>query len=147
VPQSLSALLYLTPRLSRRISFIIMLSYAVAFDAIQVCGIILGLATLLTVALSRKLSRLTTWYLVMISGIIYAMSMLLLLGHQNEVATPPPFGLCAAQAALIHSSAVLLLSSGAAFAFQFYLSTRLYIGARASSLKKDHPMAFSSIWN
>lgn len=116
-----------------------MSGYILAYNTIEGVGLALTFSVLLTVTVHPQLSRLATWYLVMVSGATLALSNLLLAfsGHQGQ--STAPFSLCLIQASLIYSTPIWLLLSATAFAVQFHLTTLFYIGKQPGRhISKDN---------
>src|SRR5438105_2904963 len=78
------------------------LAVIVSFDVLAGLGFVLLIVTLLTALTSKYIKRLPTWYSLIVSGIIFAASNLLLLRNQRSTAHPP-FGLCVTQAGLVYA--------------------------------------------
>ncbi|KAL4268392.1 hypothetical protein AB1N83_001586 [Pleurotus pulmonarius] len=74
------------------------------FNTLQMTGLVLPLAVILTTWLAPTVKRFPAWYNVIISWIISSSSSLLLIGRQTG--TKPPFGLCLFQAMLLYVAPV-----------------------------------------
>lgn len=78
----------------------------VAFNTIEIIGLIGALVIISTAVLSPSIHRLSTWYLVLGSGAAYSFSMLLLAMAHGQTGPDPTFSLCVVQSALIYSSPI-----------------------------------------
>ncbi|KAJ7170741.1 hypothetical protein C8R43DRAFT_65053 [Mycena crocata] len=77
----------------------------IIFNFLAAGGFVLLLATLLPAVLSSSVHRSKTWFSMIISWIVYAISYLLIVGHQ--LGPEPPRGVCAIQMLLIYASRTL----------------------------------------
>ncbi|KAJ7707646.1 hypothetical protein B0H17DRAFT_525254 [Mycena rosella] len=84
------------------------------FNFLAAGGFGLLLATLIPAMLSRSIHRSKTWFSMIISWIIYALSYLLIVGHQLGP-EPPRAGVCVLQMVFIYASPPLTAISGLAF--------------------------------
>ncbi|CAK5274672.1 unnamed protein product [Mycena citricolor] len=102
------------------------------FDAFSIIGLLSLTFVVLVAHYSPNVHRTPLWFRHLVSWIVYTASFTLLVGHQ--FGGPPPLGLCAVQAALIHAVPVLWPD------FEC-LITQLYIGLSAIVQKKRkiHP--------
>lgn len=73
-----------------------------AFNAVQMTGLVLLLAIILTAWLAPSVKRSIAWFNVIVSWIFSASSFLLLMGRQTG--PEPPFGLCLFQSMLIYAA-------------------------------------------
>jgi len=92
----------------------------VIFDFLAAGGFAMLLATLLPAMLSRNIHRSETWFSMIIAWIVYALSYLLIVGHQFGPEPPP--GLCALQMVFIYASPPLTAISGLAFIVDTHLT-------------------------
>ncbi|KAJ4472777.1 hypothetical protein C8J55DRAFT_519628 [Lentinula edodes] len=99
----------------------------VAFNTIEIIGLIGALVIISTAVLSPSIHRLSTWYLVLGSGAAYSFSMLLLAMAHGQTGPDPTFSLCVVQSALIYSSPIWLMAASFAFALQFHLTVLHYV--------------------
>ncbi|KAJ7158697.1 hypothetical protein C8R46DRAFT_1109940 [Mycena filopes] len=90
------------------------------FNFLAAGGFAMLLATLLPALLSADIHRSKTWFSMITSWIIYALSYLLIIGHQSD--SEPPRGLCVLQMIFIYASPPLTAISGLAFIVDTHLS-------------------------
>lgn len=79
----------------------------VAFNVVQIIGLVMLGAVLLTACLVKDVKRSSAWYLFMATWLFYTAAHLLLAGQQ--IGPNPMFGLCLFQASLIYSTPVLFV--------------------------------------
>ncbi|KAF9463541.1 hypothetical protein BDZ94DRAFT_1321689 [Collybia nuda] len=101
----------------------------VTFDVFQSVALFILVVALLVVLLSHAVSRIRTWFCLLISVALYCVSFLLLAGHQTG--PEPSVGWCAFQAGLIHAAPPLV--AVAAFIFM----VELYIRLTAVTLSRE----------
>ncbi|KAL0958295.1 hypothetical protein HGRIS_000443 [Hohenbuehelia grisea] len=87
-----------------------------------ISGLGLSLLILATASLSPRIKRLSTWFNLLITGIVFAISNLLLIGHQSG--PQPPFGLCLFQAMMLYGVPALASFSSAIFCIEMLLLVR-----------------------
>ncbi|KAJ7126934.1 hypothetical protein C8R44DRAFT_108676 [Mycena epipterygia] len=104
----------------------------VIFNFLAAGGFVLLLATLLPAMLSPSIHRSKTWFSMIVSWIIYALSYLLIFGHQ--LGPEPPRGVCVLQMVFIYASPPLTATSGLAF----IIDTHLRISGALFTNKGDH---------
>jgi len=109
----------------------------VAFNAIQITGLIGALVIILTALCSGSIRRLPTWYLVLCSGAVYSLSMLLLAMAHAQFGPSPNFVLCLIQGAFIYASPIWFMASGCAFALQFHLTVLYYVKQYSGKINKS----------
>lgn len=106
------------------------LAVIIFFDVLAGLGCVVLLMTLLAALTSKDIKRVPAWYSLIVSGIIYDASHLLLLGNQRSTARPP-FGLCVTQAGLVYAGNVGTVWAGAALVFQLYFHLREILTQKA----------------
>lgn len=77
----------------------------ILFDVLDIVGLVVLVIVLLTALLSSKVKRTPTWYSFIVSGIIFSVSKLLLLGHQ--AGPVPNQTICFIQGILVYPVIVL----------------------------------------
>ncbi|KAJ7104082.1 hypothetical protein B0H15DRAFT_6734 [Mycena belliarum] len=85
----------------------------IIFNFLAASGFALLLATLFPALLSSRIHRSKAWFSMIFSWIIYALSYLLIIGHQ--LGPEPPRGICVYQMVLIYACPPLTAMSGLAF--------------------------------
>ncbi|PBK92509.1 hypothetical protein ARMGADRAFT_1063466 [Armillaria gallica] len=87
----------------------------VAFDTLQVLGLVLLLALLAPALFSSNIKRTATWFGMIISVIIYCVSysILMFIGGQDD--PEPSAGVCLFQACLVHSTPALSIFCALSF--------------------------------
>ncbi|KAK7440642.1 hypothetical protein VKT23_016991 [Stygiomarasmius scandens] len=91
----------------------------VVFDVLQALALVLLLVTYFAALFSKSITRMKTWFCLMLSSIIYCISFLLLVGHQDG--PDPPFPLCIFQAGLIYAAPATVAASGLGFVIELYM--------------------------
>ncbi|KAF7308839.1 hypothetical protein MKEN_01083800 [Mycena kentingensis (nom. inval.)] len=91
----------------------------VAFNLLVVLALLLLSLVVATAYFAARVRRSGLWFRHLISWIVYSASFLLLFGHQTG--PPPPFGLCAIQAAFIYAAPTLPTLSALAFVIDLYI--------------------------
>ncbi|KAJ7030451.1 hypothetical protein C8F04DRAFT_1113710 [Mycena alexandri] len=91
----------------------------VAFDVLQLTALVLLMAMMLPALLSQSVTRMKTWFNLIVACIIYCISFILLLGRQSG--PEPPFSLCVFQAGLIYAAPATVSAAGFAFVIELYL--------------------------
>ena len=72
------------------------------FNTLAFLGLFLNSAVLAAALLSPHIRRRSAWFSSMVAWIIYAISRLLILGHQTG--SGPPYGTCLAQAVSVYAT-------------------------------------------
>ncbi|KAF9463546.1 hypothetical protein BDZ94DRAFT_1236027 [Collybia nuda] len=91
----------------------------VTFDVLQSVALFILVVVLLVVLLSHTVSRIRTWFCLLISFALYCVSFLLLAGHQTGPG--PSVGWCAFQAGLIHAAPPLVAVASFIFVVELYI--------------------------
>ncbi|KAF4571247.1 hypothetical protein EYR36_008576 [Pleurotus pulmonarius] len=78
-----------------------------AYNAVQITGLVLLVAIVLTARLSSTINRSIAWYNLILSFIFYAVSFLLIMGKQ--FGPEPPFALCLVQCLFVYAAPVISL--------------------------------------
>ncbi|PBK92472.1 hypothetical protein ARMGADRAFT_161566 [Armillaria gallica] len=78
----------------------------IAFDTLQVLGLVLLLALLAPALFSSNIKRTATWFGMIVSGIIYCASYLILMFIGGQGGSEPSAGVCLFQACLVHSTPI-----------------------------------------
>ncbi|KAF5371880.1 hypothetical protein D9757_010576 [Collybiopsis confluens] len=84
----------------------IMNGTVIAYNVIETTGLVGALAIIITAILSHSIQRLSTWYLVLISGAVYSFSKLLLAMAHAQFGPSPNSTLCLIQSSLIYSGPI-----------------------------------------
>ncbi|PBK92480.1 hypothetical protein ARMGADRAFT_1080551 [Armillaria gallica] len=79
----------------------------IAFDTLQVLGLVLLLASLAPALFSSNIKRTVTWFGMIVSVIIYCASSLILMFIGGQDDPEPSPGVCLFQACLVHSTPLL----------------------------------------
>ncbi|KAJ8692562.1 hypothetical protein PTI98_009861 [Pleurotus ostreatus] len=108
-----------------------------AYNALQITGLVLLVAIVLTARLSPTINRSIAWYNLILSFVFYAVSFLLIMGKQYG--PEPPFGLCLAQCLFVYAAPVMNACACLCFALELFFcvsrataQTRLSIKWRLS---------------
>lgn len=80
-----------------------------AFNGVQLTGLVLLSAVVLTAWLAPTVKRSPAWYNVIISWIFSSSSFLLLMGRQ--AGPSPPFGLCLVQSMFIYAAPAMYVTT------------------------------------
>ncbi|KAF7424535.1 hypothetical protein PC9H_009842 [Pleurotus ostreatus] len=91
-----------------------------AFNGVQLTGLVLLLAVVLTAWLAPTVKRSPAWYNVIISWIFSSSSFLLLMGRQ--AGPSPPFGLCLVQSMFIYAAPAMNACVCLCFALELFFS-------------------------
>ncbi|KAL4260432.1 hypothetical protein AB1N83_006581 [Pleurotus pulmonarius] len=91
-----------------------------AFNVVQMTGLVLLLAVILTAWLAPSVKRSIAWFNVIISWIFSASSFLLLMGRQTG--PEPPFGLCLFQSMLIYAAPSMNACVCVSFALELFFN-------------------------
>ncbi|KAG9224960.1 hypothetical protein CCMSSC00406_0001889 [Pleurotus cornucopiae] len=91
-----------------------------AFNVVQMTGLVLLLAVILTAWLAPSVKRSIAWFNVIISWIFSASSFLLLMGRQTG--PEPPFGLCLFQSMLIYAAPAMNACVCVSFALELFFN-------------------------
>jgi len=94
----------------------------VTFDVLQTLALCLLTMTILPALFSKSVSRMKTWFSLIISLMVYCVSFLLLLSHQ--AGPDPPLELCIFQASMIYAAPPLVCFCGLTFVIELYLKIR-----------------------
>lgn len=87
----------------------------IAFDTLQVLGLVLLLALLAPALFSSNIKRTATWFGMIVSGIIYCASYLILMFIGGQGGSEPSTGVCLFQACLVHSTPIFGTSCALSF--------------------------------
>ncbi|KAJ4486502.1 hypothetical protein C8R41DRAFT_439352 [Lentinula lateritia] len=110
----------------------------VLFNAVEIIGLGAILLVLFTSLFSPSIHRLSSWYMVLGSGVMYSLSMLILaMAHKQSTSDEVPFVLCLVQSALIYSSPIGLMGSICIYAVQFHFSVLFYVKQYSTTLRHD----------
>ncbi|KAK0201072.1 hypothetical protein DFS33DRAFT_1357046 [Desarmillaria ectypa] len=82
----------------------------IAFDTLQVLGLVLLLALLAPASLSPNVKRTATWFGMIVSGIVYCASYSILMFIGGQGGQEPSAEVCLFQACLVHSSPIFCAS-------------------------------------
>ncbi|PBK71596.1 hypothetical protein ARMSODRAFT_1002687 [Armillaria solidipes] len=82
-------------------------AFIVAFDTLQVLGLVLLLALLAPAIFSPNVKRTATWFGMTVSVIIYCVSYSILMFVGGQDGPEPSAGVCLFQACLVHSAPIL----------------------------------------
>ncbi|PBK60135.1 hypothetical protein ARMSODRAFT_966315 [Armillaria solidipes] len=106
------------------------------FNSFQILGFILQVVVLIPALFSARIHRMRTWYIMILSGIIYNLCYMPLMILGQQFGPAPSFALCLFQSCLIYCAPVLLVSFSLAFVVEVFLvlSHTLY-GTSASSTR------------
>ncbi|KAK0478841.1 hypothetical protein IW261DRAFT_189821 [Armillaria novae-zelandiae] len=94
----------------------------VAFDALQVLGIVLLLALLAPALFSPNVKRTATWFGMIVSMIIYCVSYSILMFIGGQDGPEPSAGVCLFQACLVHSAPIFGVSCALSFVMDLSVS-------------------------
>ncbi|KAF9487730.1 hypothetical protein BDN71DRAFT_598577 [Pleurotus eryngii] len=89
-----------------------------AYNALQITGLVLLVAIVLTARLSPTINRSIAWYNLILSFIFYAVSFLLIMGKQYG--PEPPFGLCLVQCLFVYAAPVMNAGACLCFALELF---------------------------
>ncbi|KAJ7756508.1 hypothetical protein DFH07DRAFT_482189 [Mycena maculata] len=112
----------------------------VLFNSIAAGGLALLLATLFPAMLSTSIHRSKTWFSMIVSWIVYALSYILILGHQSGPQPPP--GICVLQMMFVYSTPPLTAISGLAFIVDVHFRITKTLFANGADHKSTHLMLF-----
>ncbi|KAL4257278.1 G-protein coupled receptors family 1 profile domain-containing protein [Pleurotus pulmonarius] len=87
-----------------------------AYNAVQITGLVLLVAIVLTARLSSTINRSIAWYNLILSFIFYAVSFLLIMGKQ--FGPEPPFALCLVQCLFVYAAPVMNACACLCFALE-----------------------------
>ncbi|KAE9407171.1 hypothetical protein BT96DRAFT_148984 [Gymnopus androsaceus JB14] len=110
---------------------------SVAFNVIEIIGLVGALIIIFTAVFSPSIQRLPTWYLLLCSSAAYSFSMLLLAMAHKQFGAEPDFALCLVQGTLIYACPIWLMASVCAFALQFHLAVLFYIKKYSGSISHE----------
>ncbi|SJL08549.1 uncharacterized protein ARMOST_11915 [Armillaria ostoyae] len=94
----------------------------IAFDTLQVLGLVLLLALLAPALFSSNIKRTATWFGMIVSGIIYCASYLILMFIGGQGGSEPSTGVCLFQACLVHSTPIFGTSCALSFVMDLSVS-------------------------
>ncbi|KAF8150017.1 hypothetical protein B0H34DRAFT_802137 [Crassisporium funariophilum] len=94
----------------------------IMFDIFQLIGLMLLSGVLITAWVSSRISRVSTWFSLLFSWLVFSIGHLLIVGYQTGLGPEPSAILCLAQAMLIYASPALNSLTGLAFMLQIYLA-------------------------
>ncbi|KAK0477360.1 hypothetical protein IW261DRAFT_1487299 [Armillaria novae-zelandiae] len=91
------------------------------FNSLQILGLILQVVVLIPALFSTRIQRMRTWYIMILSGIMYNLSYMPLMVLGQQFGPAPSFALCLFQSCLIYCAPVLLVSFSLAFVVEVFL--------------------------
>ncbi|KAK0189860.1 hypothetical protein F5146DRAFT_1052955 [Armillaria mellea] len=97
-------------------------SFVIAFDTLQVLGLVLLLALLAPALFSSNIKRTATWFGMIVSGIIYCASYLILMFIGGQGGSEPSAAVCLFQACLVHSTPIFGISCALSFVMDLLVS-------------------------
>ncbi|KAF9446824.1 hypothetical protein P691DRAFT_824396 [Macrolepiota fuliginosa MF-IS2] len=95
----------------------------VAFDVLVFFAILLLTLALVPPLFSRYIVRRKTWHSIMLSTLVFAIALVLWVGHQSS-SLPPNGNLCLVQVAFIHATPPLASIAMASYTADIYISIR-----------------------
>jgi len=110
---------------------------SVAFNVIEIIGLVGALIIIFTAVFAPSIQRLLTWYLLLCSSAAYSFSMLLLAMAHRQFGPEPDFALCLVQGVLIYACPIWIMASVCAFALQFHLAMLFYIKKYSGSISHE----------
>ncbi|KAK0201058.1 hypothetical protein DFS33DRAFT_1101328 [Desarmillaria ectypa] len=109
----------------------------VAFDALLFLAVLLCMAVLAPPLLSTKIKRKKTWFGMMVSGILYGISYLMLMFIGKQDIPEPSSAVCLFQACLVHSTPILAVSSALGFVLELFIA--FFLNYQGKPPSRDTP--------
>ncbi|KAF9464069.1 hypothetical protein BDZ94DRAFT_1321394 [Collybia nuda] len=117
----------------------------IIFDFFASLGIVSILVVLIPALFSPRIRRSATWFVVLVSWLVYSVSYILLFGRQTS-SKPPPLGLCLFQAVLVYATPPLCAAATTCFTIDFFLKL-LIVKLRGQKIgRKSRKLLISLPW-
>ncbi|KAF5343358.1 hypothetical protein D9758_014178 [Tetrapyrgos nigripes] len=118
----------------------------IIFDTLYSLALFLLLVTYIAALISKSIVRMKTWFCLLLSCIVYCISFLILVGHQDSSGSDsqPPFYLCIFQAGLIYAAPPTVAAAGVSFVVELYMRLSSSLTATEVSHRKITALMFFS---